>query len=198
MKVMILWFFSMFLLGCNAFSNYRTEMQPIRVKKQPITEELKALETNSMKAPNDSALAKAYLEFAILSARENCLTYIGQLKISQAHRNYVRGTTSQIGGLTSAIMGLSSVSPAVIGGTGAFFGFADTNIDSYNNNYMPSPDISDILEIATKQQNKKLETIRQETNYTYPKARLAVNAYESICTNEGITLEIKKAIRAYQ
>ena len=195
MKKILIWASCVLLSGCNALNNYRTNMQPTAVEKADIKAELKKHEKLSLDAPNDAALAKNYVNFYILNAKENCQKYIKQLKESQAHRNYVRGTTSQVGGLTSALMGLASASPAVLGGTGAFFGFADTNMESYGSSYMPSPEISDILEITTKRQNEEVEKLKNTPPTTYTDARSAANDFEKICTNEGISLEIKRAIQ---
>lgn len=149
----------------------------------------------SSASPEDAELAKKYLDSGLTAVDLYCQEFFKQISTSQAHRQFLRSQTNQVGGFVSAILGITNAGSNVTGGVGALFSFLDASVENYDAAFLVAPDLPTVQDLINRtQRTLALELLGADVKYNYPQAERALVMYANNCTFNGIRTIVNKSL----
>lgn len=119
-------------------------------------------------------------------ANSLCTSFFNRLSITHAHRQHAQKQTNIAGGLVSAILGLSGVPSAVVGGAGALFNGAESSFDAYNTSFLATPNVDQMQALVRKTQQKISSDVNESKLEYVSDVLMRLNEYSYPCSFTGM------------
>lgn len=152
----------------------------------------------SSKVPADHDKAVLYYRAGIALSDKICQTHFLKLGLVQQRINADRDLTSNVGALSTVVLGLADVRSAVVGAVGGVFGFAENAYQSELENFALSVDISAVEELVALQRDvdqSSLEIrIKQGNRLTFHDVERILDKYHGLCSTNSIRRTVRNAI----
>lgn len=123
-----------------------------------------------------------------------CKNFFRRVSSHSQQRGYARNNTNDVGAAISAILGLSSASPALAGGIGAGFGLADSVFRTYDQQFLISPDLGAVqTRVFSEQAAFARETYKNPPDNLFD-ATIAISDHANYCSYVGMKRLIGAAL----
>lgn len=131
----------------------------------------------------DQSLANEYLKLGLNLSNELCDNWFRKMNVTTITLNQTSDLISSTGTLATAMLNMTRVNTAAIGGTNSLFVFFKTSADSVAANYIVTVDLPSVS--AAVREYRALyynEILTTPKNWDYYEARNAVMTYDNTCS----------------
>jgi len=140
---------------------------------------------------------RAFVSSGISYSQSLCHDYFTRLSSTKAHRDFAAKSTNLVGGLTSAMMGLTKVASAQVAATGALFSFGEAAFDAYEDAFLVTPNVASLEQLVKRKQREEeiviYRKLNAEASEQWPdriedvdQAERSLNEYIFHCTVNGM------------
>lgn len=124
-----------------------------------------------------------------------CTDYFARLSFTKGHRENLRRQTNIAGGLTSAILGLSNVPSAAIGGIGSAFSSVDSGFTAYDTSFLVTPNLGLLSNAVFVKMNQIKDNYSNVDFLSTSHVLLALSEYTEPCTHTGMQSLMDKSLK---
>ncbi|ENU08669.1 hypothetical protein [Acinetobacter calcoaceticus] len=124
-----------------------------------------------------------------------CTDYFRRSESASNQRLHAKRQTNLVGGLTSALLGLSNVPSATVGGIGAAFSAVDSGFDAYDNSFLVNMNLG-LLSGAVFKRMDEIYKANETKKFTNSgQVFLALREYSEPCTHTGMKRILDESLK---
>ncbi|WP_332604786.1 hypothetical protein [Acinetobacter sp. ESBL14] len=124
-----------------------------------------------------------------------CTDYFRRSESTSNQRLNARRQTNLVGGLTSALLGLSNVPSATVGGIGAAFSAVDSGFDAYDNSFLINMNLGLLSGAVFKRMDEIYKANETKKFANSGQVFLALREYSEPCTHTGMKRILDESLK---